>query len=58
MLWSMVKPLQHVPGATVGITCKPELTLVFDASGNRIADLHVDSFHDAEHRAGERAAAN
>ena len=50
--------VQHAPGAMVGITCKPERTLVFDASGNRITDLHVDFFHEAEQRASKRAAAN
>ncbi len=34
--------VRHAPGAKVGITCKSELTLVFDSSGNRIADLNAD----------------
>ncbi|MUZ62211.1 ABC transporter ATP-binding protein [Agrobacterium vitis] len=33
--------VRHAPGARVGIACKPEHTLLFDASGNRIADLHA-----------------
>ncbi len=50
--------VQHAPGAKVGINCKPELTLVFDASGNRLADLHAHFSHHAERQARELEPAN
>ncbi|GGG19094.1 ABC transporter ATP-binding protein [Rhizobium wenxiniae] len=40
--------VRHAPGAKVGISCKSDLTLVFDACGNRIADLHADFSNHAE----------
>ncbi|WP_313198300.1 ABC transporter ATP-binding protein [Rhizobium sp.] len=50
--------VQHAPGIKVGIATKSELTLVFDASGNRIADLHTDFSHHAERRARALEPAN
>lgn len=37
--------IRHSPGDHVGISCKSALTLVFDATGNRIAGLHADLSH-------------
>ncbi|MFB9948218.1 ABC transporter ATP-binding protein [Rhizobium puerariae] len=34
--------VRHAPGSTVGLACRPDLTLVFDASGKRIAGLNSD----------------
>jgi inositol-phosphate transport system ATP-binding protein len=50
--------VRHASGATVGITCKSELTLVFDASGNRIAGIHADLSHHTVGRARVLAPAN
>lgn len=34
--------VRHAPGDLVGLDCKSEFTLVFDLSGNRIANLHAE----------------
>lgn len=39
--------IRHAPGDRVGISCKSGLTLVFDATGNRIAGLHADLSHNS-----------
>jgi inositol-phosphate transport system ATP-binding protein len=33
--------VRHAPGDKVGMTCETELTLLFDAAGKRINDLHA-----------------
>jgi inositol-phosphate transport system ATP-binding protein len=50
--------VRHAPDTKVGITAKSELTLVFDASGNRIADLNADFLHHAAGRARVLEPAN
>ncbi|MEB6533216.1 ABC transporter ATP-binding protein [Pantoea stewartii] len=34
--------VRHAPGSRVGIACQPELTLIFNAVGKRIVDLHAN----------------
>lgn len=44
--------VRHAPGCRIGITCKPELTLIFNAAGKRIVDLHLNLsaiFHPSKH---------
>ncbi|MCD2173598.1 ABC transporter ATP-binding protein [Rhizobium sp. C4] len=50
--------VRHLPGTSVGLVCKQELTLLFDQDGRRIADLHVNLSHRADTRAAELAPAN
>ncbi|MUZ75558.1 ATP-binding cassette domain-containing protein [Agrobacterium vitis] len=50
--------VRHAPGARVGIACKPEHTLLFDASGNRIVDLHAKLLHHSDMHAKALEPAN
>lgn len=34
--------VRHATGSRIGIACQPELTLIFNASGKRIVDLHAN----------------
>ncbi|KXG87879.1 ABC transporter ATP-binding protein [Agrobacterium bohemicum] len=37
--------VRHAPGDAVGISCKSDITLLFDVSGNRITNLHAHVSH-------------
>ncbi|MDO1583120.1 ABC transporter ATP-binding protein [Rhizobium oryzicola] len=42
--------VRHATGASVGLTWKPELGLLFDATGDRLGGLHPDLSHSADSR--------
>ncbi|MVA23110.1 ABC transporter ATP-binding protein [Agrobacterium vitis] len=50
--------VRHAPGTRVGIVCKPEHTLLFNASGNRIVDLNARFLHHSDIRAKALEPAN
>lgn len=43
--------IRHMPGSRVGLSCKPELSLLFDQDGNRIAGLHAHFSNPADAKA-------
>ncbi len=50
--------VRHARGVPVGLSCKPELSLLFDDDGNRIVDLHADLAHRAEAKTDQLALLN
>lgn len=50
--------VRHAPGDKVGMTCETELTLLFDAAGKRINDLHAVISSSSDVRAKVLEAAN